>query len=254
MLIHHKADRAPQRLDTLRAAGFDAEWLGVTGMEQLRRLREHAADAVVIDLDHLPSHGRAVGVALRQRKSTRNILLIFAGGAPEKVARLKEALPDATYTEWDHAAEAIRAAMLHRPSGVFVPKNISGYSGTPLPKKLGIKPGATVALLGAPPRFDRLLEPLPEGARLRDNVRGGADLILLFAPRRAEMELRFPRADRGLNGNSGLWIIWPKKASGVQTDLSEPAVRAFGIENGFVDYKVCAVDATWSGLLFARKK
>ncbi|MCP4662787.1 MAG: DUF3052 domain-containing protein [bacterium] len=131
---------------------------------------------------------------------------------------------------------------------------MDGYSGTPLPKKLGIRAGSVVALLGAPAGFERKLGELPEGVRLKKQARGHADVILLFARSRANLEARFPAAARALAEGGGLWIVWPKKASGVASDLTLPAVRAFGLGSGFVDYKICAVDETFSGLLFARRR
>lgn len=102
--------------------------------------------------------------------------------------------------------------------------------------------------------LERPLRQLPEGVRIARTGRGRPQLILLFTKSRADLERRFPAAARALAGGGGLWIVWPKNASGVVTDLSEHAVRGFGLAAGFVDYKVCAVDQTWSGLLFARRR
>ena len=130
---------------------------------------------------------------------------------------------------------------------------MSGYSGTPLPKKLGIKPGSTVALLSPPDDFLRTLGELPDGVRLKTSARGKADLILLFARSVAQLRRRFPAAERALAAGGGLWLCWLKKASGVPTDLTEAAVRGWGLDRGLVDYKIAAIDAEWSGLKFARR-
>ena len=129
----------------------------------------------------------------------------------------------------------------------------AGYSGTPLPKKLGIKPGSVVALVGAPHGFRKMLGPLPEGAKLRAGAEKDCTLALWFTRSRKELERGMPRAAE-LAAHGPVWIIWPKQASGAATDLREQAVREAGLAAGLVDYKVCAVDATWSGLLFARRK
>ncbi|MBI2956317.1 MAG: DUF3052 family protein [Acidobacteria bacterium] len=131
---------------------------------------------------------------------------------------------------------------------------MQGYSATPLPKKLGIRAGSVVALLGAPAGFERRLGTLPENIRLVSRLGSAADLILLFARSRAELERRFGSARRALAEGGGIWIAWPKQASGVSTDLTQNEVRAFGLRAGLVDYKVCAIDPTWSGLLFARRR
>jgi len=129
---------------------------------------------------------------------------------------------------------------------------MNGYSGTPLPKKLGIGPGATVLLLGAPKGFETALGALPDGARTTRRARSGG-VLLLFVASRAALGERFPSALAALAPRGRLWICWPKKASGVATDVTERVVRAFGLERGLVDFKICAVDATWSGLCFVRR-
>lgn len=124
----------------------------------------------------------------------------------------------------------------------------AGYSGTPLPRKLGIRPGARVVLSGAPPEAAGLLADLPDGARLLGRLVAGVDVILLFADRRADLARRLPRARPAMRPDGGLWVAWPKRSSGVATDLTEDVVREIGLAAGLVDNKVCAIDATWSGL------
>ena len=131
---------------------------------------------------------------------------------------------------------------------------MAGYSGTPLPKKLGIRAGSVVALLGAPRGFEKTLGRLPEGVVLRHDARKAAGVLLLFVTSRSDLRKRFASATRAMGEPGALWIVWPKKASGVDTDLGGNEVRAFGLEAGLVDYKIAAVDATWSGLCFARRK
>jgi hypothetical protein len=120
---------------------------------------------------------------------------------------------------------------------------VAGYSGTPLPQKLGIKDGSRVRLARAPEGFASSLGVLPR-------TRGEADVIVLFTRTAAELEREFPRLRRALPQSGGFWIAWPKQASGVPTDLNEGAVRRDGLSQGLVDNKVCAIDDTWSGLRF----
>jgi hypothetical protein len=129
----------------------------------------------------------------------------------------------------------------------------SGYSGTPLPKKLGIREGSRVAVVSAPDGFARELGPLPSGAELRTGARGRCDVVLFFVTRQAELARRFPTFVRALETDGGLWVAWPKKTSGVATDLVFDAVQEVGLDAGLVDNKVCAIDATWSGLRFVRR-
>jgi hypothetical protein len=127
---------------------------------------------------------------------------------------------------------------------------MAGYSGTRLPTKLGIKPGARVALVRAPSGFERALKPLPEGVELRTQARGAQDVVLFFATRRAELDRRFDSFARAIEPAGGLWIAWPKQSACVATDLREATVRELGLAHGLVDNKVCAVDDTWSALRF----
>jgi len=129
---------------------------------------------------------------------------------------------------------------------------MAGYSGTPLPKKLGIRRDHALALLGAPRKFRQTLGALPAGVRVREDLRGTGrfDVIVFFTRRRAELERRFASLAARLEEAGGLWIAWPKKSAGVPTDLTGDIVRATGLAGGLVDNKVCAVDETWSGLRF----
>jgi hypothetical protein len=126
----------------------------------------------------------------------------------------------------------------------------AGYSGTPLPRKLGIKPGHRVLLLGAPDGFESgTLGELPDGVRVRRRAGGGkADVIVAFHTRRAELARRMPALRELMEPAAGLWIAWPKRASGAATDLTEDVVRELALATVLVDNKVCAIDATWSGL------
>lgn len=129
----------------------------------------------------------------------------------------------------------------------------AGYSGTPLPKKLLIGANAVVALFHAPDGFVAKLVPLPEGVRFQTRP-AGADVILAFMKSAAELERDLPLLVREMREGRKLWLIWPKKASGIASDLSEDIIRDMILPKGLVDYKVCAVDQTWSGLAFAVRR
>ncbi len=127
---------------------------------------------------------------------------------------------------------------------------MAGYSGTPLVKKLGLKPGQRVVFLKAPEGYAQTLSELPSGLRPGGRLAGEADFIQLFASRQSSLAVDFPKARDHLAPDGALWVSWPKRSSGVATDLDENVVRAMGLNLGLVDVKVCAVDATWSGLKF----
>jgi hypothetical protein len=125
---------------------------------------------------------------------------------------------------------------------------MAGYSKTPLAQKLGIKAGMKVVALDAPAGYRKWLAPVPEGVSFNDKARAGSDFVHLFVtkPRMLETELKRLRK---LLANAGvLWVSWPKKSSGVATDITEDVIRDVCLPLGFVDVKVCAVDETWSGL------
>ncbi len=117
-------------------------------------------------------------------------------------------------------------------------------------RKLGISDGVRLGLIDAPAGFDEALGNLPSGVLVRRRVLGPLDVIVAFFDSRARLERRFPTLSAALTPSGGLWIAWPKRASGLPTDLSDGAVRAIGLAAGLVDNKVCAIDATWSGLRF----
>jgi hypothetical protein len=141
-----------------------------------------------------------------------------------------------------------------RTDAPIVPRSTSGYSGTPLAKKLGVKAGSTLALIDAPRDFERTLGELPAGVELRSGTRASAPIALLFAGTRAALGKRFAAAERAVGDGGKLWIAWPKQTSPLARDLSQDHVRTLALGRGWVDFKVCAIDADWSGLCFARRR
>jgi hypothetical protein len=130
----------------------------------------------------------------------------------------------------------------------------AGYSGTPLPKKLGFKPGMRAAFVGAPEGFDATLGELPDGVEVARRLGGSLDLVIVFVTRRAELAKRVDALKRAIAPDGMVWVAWPKRASGVETDMTEDVVRDVVLPTGLVDVKVCAIDATWSGLKLVIRK
>ncbi|HEX6371708.1 MAG TPA: hypothetical protein VF006_22495 [Longimicrobium sp.] len=126
----------------------------------------------------------------------------------------------------------------------------AGYSGTPLPGKLGIKPGHRLAFFHAPDGFAATLGALPEGVEMVHDDAGAVDLAVFFTARADALPVAFQRIGPRVHPAGTLWIAWPKKAAKVATDVTEDVVRAVGLREGMVDVKVCAIDAVWSGLKF----
>jgi hypothetical protein len=230
------------------------EYRASEGGALLRELKEDPPRALIIDLTRSPAHGRDLAVALRIHKATRHVPLVFAGGVPEKVDRVRQILPDAEFADWGDLASALDRVLSAPVVDPVVPESaLAGYSGTPLPKKLGIKESATVLLAGGPDDFHLTLGTLPDGVRLVRRFGSRVDLILWFVRSRKELRSGIgkwvPRVGAG-----GIWILWPKKGSELEADLAQNLVRATGLEAGLVDYKIAAVDQTWSGLKFAVRK
>lgn len=132
---------------------------------------------------------------------------------------------------------------------------MAGYSGTPLPQKLGIKPGTIVVAIDVPENYRKLLGQIPSGVNFATRPVGNSKFVHLFATRRSELEKELSKLRQKIAEDAAVWVSWPKKSSGVATDITEDVIRAVALPLGFVDIKVCAVDETWSGLkLMIRKE
>jgi hypothetical protein len=223
-------------------------------LEFLKAWREAPPAAVVIDLSRLPSRGREIAIAIRHSKTTRLIPLVFVEGDPQKVRRIQELLPDAVYSDWDSVAGPLKEAIAHPLPAPKAPKSLfDAYAGQTLPKKLGIRPGMAVLLVRAPQNFTQLLGELPEHASMNEGEELPGELILWFMRSSQELE-RDIKAISQRRDFRFVWIAWPKKASGIQTDLNQQLVRETGLRSGLVDFKICSIDQTWSGLCFTRRK
>jgi CheY-like chemotaxis protein len=250
-LIHWNGPEGRERKSRLTSLGFEAEYDDFEFPHLVRRARADPPDAYLIDLSRLPSHGREVALSLRGSKATRHIPIVFVDGDPEKVAKLKTLLPDATYTSWGRLKTALPKA-IQRPVRAPIIPPPSIYSGKPTVEKLGIKPGMRVSLVGGPKGIAETLGPLPKGVTLTAKTAATCDIFLVFVRSLRELVAQLDVLGRDVT-KQPVWLIWPKTASGVRTDLNGNIVRETGLAAGWVDYKVCSVDATWSGLAFKRR-
>jgi len=252
VLVHWNADEAEARAKDLRSQGFDVS-VFADQKANLRSLLDRLPDAFVISLTRAPSQGREIGGWLRRQKASRCIPLVFIEGDPDKTERVRDLLPDASFATWDAAVKALECAISHPPDDPVIPGAMEAYAGASLVKKLGIREGALVALAGAPDGFEGTLEDLPKGVRLIRDLDEAPDVLLLFVRSQEELDRGFPALAKRLAQGGKLWICWPKKASGVPSDLSQTIVRGFGLAREFVDYKISSIDEIWSGLCFARR-
>jgi hypothetical protein len=252
-LIHWKPEEALDKVEILRSAGYEVSHEAL-GPASFKEMRENPPDVVVIDLSRIPSQGRDVGLGIRKYKDTRHVPLVFVEGDPDKMKGTKKLLPDAAYTTWDRILDGLKQAIAHPPKVPVVPASVmAGYEGAPLHKKLGIKSDSVVYLIDAPEGFEKSIPDLPLGVSFKREIPEHNDLVIWFVKSQENLDENINKV-KGKVGKGGLWIAWPKKASGVASDLSQTSVRKKGLSSGLVDYKVCSIDKTWSGLKFALRR
>jgi hypothetical protein len=251
--IHWKPESALESVKALKDANFEVEFETFSN-QVINFDRENPPDAIVIDLNRIPSQGRDLALAYRTYKDTRHCPIVFVGGDSKKVIEIQKILPDATFTSDAEINNAIMDAIANPVEDPIVPASrMEGYAGAPLPKKLGIKADTIVALVGAPAGFGEKLGTMPDGVKVRTSARGRSDLTLWFITRQKELNNRIEKMFERAN-NGGLWIVWPKKASGMASDLNQNIVRQTGLDAGLVDFKIASIDETWSGLRFTIRK
>jgi CheY-like chemotaxis protein len=251
-LIHWNGPEGRERKLRLASMGHHADFDDVDGPGLTRVLRSSAPDAFLIDLSRLPSHGREVAMWLRSTKSTRHVPIVFVDGDPAKVSKIKQLLPDATYTSWSRLGASLPKALARPTAKPMVPPS-SIYSGKPAVDKLGVKARMRVCLVNAPPGFADSLVPKPAGVTYTARAAAECDLFLVFVRSRRELAVQLTQRLTDITRQT-VWFAWPKKASGVKTDLDGNVVRESGLAAGWVDFKICAIDDTWSGLAFKRRK
>jgi len=254
-LVCWNEELAAERARLLKKAGLDVDASPFDPAGMITRLRENPPALMLIDLDRLPSHGRAVAVMLRTSKSMRHIPIVFAGGAEEKVALARAEVPDAIFTDWTKAASAVKKAIKNPPAVFAKPvPHMERYTGSRLAKKLDLKAGTKAALIGVEDGFVELLGDLPEGFELQSHITAQTKLVLWFVRASHEIGAAFEVACARMPVGCSIWILYPKKAGRYRVDFTQNDIREIGLGAGVVDYKICAVDADWSGMKFARRR
>ena len=227
LVIHRDTTEATERASRLRALGFDATAYLSLGARGFRGIRQDPPHAILIDLTRLPSYGKAMGVLLRQQKSLGAIPLVFVEGDPDKAALVRAILPDAVYTTWAKAEAAIRGAIRNAPWEALPPRD----SGTPLLTKLYIGKQSRVAVLYPPDGFE-----LP-GVPTQKQV-GEADVVMMFFRSSAALGRELPGLAAMMRKGRRVWVLWPKKASGTDSDLTMVRIRQMARDSRLVDYSV----------------
>jgi hypothetical protein len=224
----------------------------------VRYFRELSPDAVVIDLDRLPSHGRELGLSLRASKSTSHLRLVFAGGLPAKIELVRAAIPDAIFTPWDNGLTAAIERAMAQPEPPRLPsRELPKAAGAgSLERKLDIKPQTHFAIVSVNRNDDpwlRELVSVPDGAVQQRRIDDATTLALFPVASRRDLMRALELARSSLPPKASLWIVHPKQTSPLAADFNQDDVREAGLAHGFVDYKVCAIDKDWSALKFARR-
>jgi hypothetical protein len=210
---------------------------------------ERICDAVIINLNRRPSYGREVATALRGAKSTRYIPIVFVEGAPEKVAPIRQLLPDAVYTTWAKLPTALKK--LKRVTDPVVPKQMMDrYKGRTTAQKLGVKENSTITVIEPPRDYAKVLGDLPANVEIKEDPETLSQVTVCFA-HDPDMLAEILELGRRIAGKTKFWICWQK---GKKTGFNDIPIRSSAVALGLVDYKVCSLDSTWSGMVFALKK
>jgi CheY-like chemotaxis protein len=248
---------AKQYAEELSGMGYRVEASSLRGSGGvITHFKSLSPAAIVIDLDRLPSHGREVAIVLRASKTTRHIPIVFAGGAEEKVARIRAELPDAVFASRKKLAAALKRAIASPPiDPVHLTPHMQRWGDASLPRKLGIATGMQVALLcREEDGLQEIIGELPENASLTPRITAETRLILYAVHSLQELDTVIDRAVVQLPKGASFWIVHPKAAGRQRIDFNQNDVRGLALSRGFVDYKVCSVDTQWSALKFTRKK
>jgi hypothetical protein len=252
-VIHWRAEEAGWLLEACRAGGFAVEYDDWRYPEIARAVKANPPDAIVIDLSRLPSHGKETAVAFRNAKYSRQIPLVFVGGAAEKVEAIRALLPDAWYASPEDVIAALGKALASGAAPAVAPvPMMARYGNRTVAQKLGMKDGMPVGVCNPPRDYAAVVGELPQGAELLEEPLAVQPITLWFVNNQEEYLAALPKMQR-IAARTKLWVVW-RKSSKKETWLTDKLVREHAIEAGLVDYKICSLGAVWSGMLFAAKK
>jgi hypothetical protein len=244
-------ERVSARTRRLTDAGFRVVLAASRSSGLVGKLTAAAPLALVIDLDSKPAYGRDIAIFLRNSQSVRHVPLVFAGGAAEKVGRVRAEIPDAMYCAWDEVKAGVETATGSppvRPVRPQLPGKVV-LRGSALAKKFGIKAEMPVAILG---------DVIGLGGRLQmeyeEHVHAETGIALAVVRTARDLDATFEALAAQLPLSAAVWIIHPKQSGGLRSDFTQKDVIARGLRFGFSGFKMCAVDADWSGLRLVRKK
>ncbi|MEO5924683.1 MAG: DUF3052 family protein [Bryobacteraceae bacterium] len=247
-LVHSRLAEAQPLITLLERAGYEVHYGSDLKPLRASQLKALSPTAAIVDLSRVPSYGRYWAAELRAT-SMKHLPLVFVDGEPEKVAIVKAALPDATYTTRDKLTAVLKKL---KPVADPVQPSRMMASTSSNATKMGIKPHTRVAVFDAPPGYAKIIGTLPEGVSIEEEPDEPAQVTLWFV-REAEAYLTSLRTVRQLAAKTKLWVLYPKQKKGITQRITQDDVRESAIAVGLVDYKICSVDETWTGMAFAVK-
>lgn len=246
-LFHWNADEAKPLAAALKATGHSVDLY--TRMASVREVRDNPPKAILIDLSRLPSHGRELAIYFRSSKKTQHVPIVFIGGEPDKVDRVRALVPDATYASVKNVRGALRGALAKPVIDPVTPaRMMQRYGDRTTAQKLGVPKDSRVTVIDPPGDYAQVVGPLPEGAWLDEE--GDGALALWFLHGVAEFQAALPQIRR-LTARNRVWTLWRKgKRDGLDGNVIRQGANALGM----VDYKICSLNATWSGMALTVKK
>jgi hypothetical protein len=253
-VIHWKPAESAPLIEACRACGFDVVYDDMPFPALAKEIRHNQPDALVIDLTRLPSHGREAAMAIRRTKYSRHIPIIFVDGEPEKVEGVRQQLPDAVFTTRKKLCLAIKRACANPVANPIAPPGVmERYGSRTKAQKLGIKEGSSVAVIDPPRDYESALGELPDGVEFIEFADTPASVhpVTLWFVRDHAVYLAALRRMSAIASKTKLWVVRPK---GPRSQVNENFLRQAGSEVGLVDYKICAIDEKWTGMIFARRK
>jgi CheY-like chemotaxis protein len=252
-VIHWDAEEARALVELCRGAGYQVDYDSGGGTAVVKATRKAPVpDAIVIDLTRLASHGREVGVALRNYKALRATPIVFVDGEEMKVEKTRERVPDAYFCSRGQLLRTLKKAIREAGSKPAVPATpmMELYRSRFTFQKLGVEPGMSLGVVDPPRDYLAALGEMPEGVEIVENPDSPQAVTVWFV-HELDPYLDSLRRMRAIADRTKLWVAWRK---GAKNGITQNSVRESAREFGLVDYKICAIDGHWSGMLFTRKK
>jgi len=252
-LIHWNATEAEPLIALLKRAGHTVDYDAKFTSAMFKEIRTSPPDAMVIDLTRMPSHGRYVAFSMRQSPKTRQVPVVLVDGDPDKVAITKRQVPDMFFTTRAKLLTAIKAAQKQRLANPIAPGRLFSYHPRTAAQKMGIGKGARIGVIDGPRDYERVIGEVEEGVEFVEGAQAGCTVLVWFLHDPDAYLEMLPRMRAHLS-KMRLWALWRKGGTTKEGAVTPLLIREAAKEFGMIDYKVCSVDKTWSGIALTIKK